>query len=289
MEKKQSEIEKDSDRPFDRYPHSALFVSDFAQQAYCEQQLDLWLQNPGELTSVPAGMEEMEAALAQFAKVNIGSLFHESMTQGAAAIDWEEAKELLRAGESLTMLESQLSGEYRELPIVGRPDAICFDGWQASMVIEYKVTDATQLYPNHRVQLLLYGYLLQQQTFDIDNLVLVCALVPRRDKEWINNISPQQAQELVARIEREMRALTARAGLRWRDLYHPGLRLAGGVAVRLRAFRYTKREALKYLASFSEYWLGQRAPEPTTNANKCRCCLYNAARLCPVPQAPYRE
>lgn len=144
-------------RPIDRYKHPLLGISLIAEQAYCEQMVDLWLQNPSRLTSVPAiyeeRIEEFPEAKRQVALAGGGTQFHESVSSTAVPASWNEIKEMLRSGRSLTMLESRLQGSYDSLALVGRPDAVCFDGWKARCILEYKVTESARLYLSHRVQL----------------------------------------------------------------------------------------------------------------------------------------
>jgi len=280
-------VEK-TERPIDRYPHSSLYVSDVAQQGYCEKQIDLWLDNPGDLISVPAGMEKETQAKRQVELVDQGTEFHESVTGGAVPLSWAEVEEMLKAGQSLTILETGLDGSYPDLPIAGRADAVCFDGWNASCVLEYKVTDSNQLYPNHRIQLLLYGYLLGQQTFNIDDLILVCVLVPRRNRGWTGSLTPDQAEKFVEKVRTQARTLVSTYPQAKGNWYHPGIRVDRGVEVRLRVFKYSKREAKRELDSLTDYWLGKREPKPATTPRKCEICLYNAAGLCSVALTPYR-
>lgn len=47
------------ERPLDRFPFSRIGVSYFAEQAYCEKRVELWLRNPSSLVSVPAEIEKV--------------------------------------------------------------------------------------------------------------------------------------------------------------------------------------------------------------------------------------
>lgn len=279
------------DRPIDRFPHQSLGVSYIAQQAYCEQMIDLWLQNPGGLISVPAIFEErieqLPEAKRQIELADQGTEFHDSISSSAVSISWDEIKEMLKSGQSLTLLETSLQGGYEDLPIVGRPDAICFDGWDASCVLEYKVTESDRLYLSRRVQLLIYGYLLEQETFNVDGLNLVCVLVPRRNKDWVGSLTERQAEEFLRSVRSEVELLLSNPISRDFDWYHPGVKIRRGVEVKLRVIKYDRQEALKHLRVYADYWLGRRGPGPTTTRRKCQICLYNAAGLCAVARAPY--
>lgn len=278
-------------RPLDIYPFGALGVSYIAQQAYCEQMIDLWLKNPSGLISIPAGMEarieEVPEAKRQLQMADQGTEFHDSVSSSGSPASWEEIKELLRSGRSLTLLESGLQGDYHGLPIVGRPDAICFDGWKASYVLEYKVTEYDRLYLSHRVQLLLYGYLLEQESFNVNDLTLVCVFVPRRNRGWLGSLTETQAENFLSVVRSEAESLLQEPASSDYDWYRAGIRVTRGVEVKLRAIKYNRREALRHLEVFGGYWLGNRQPRPTTTKRKCEICLYNAAGLCSVASAPY--
>jgi hypothetical protein len=279
-------------RPIDLYPFGALGVSYIAEQAYCEQMIDLWLKNPGSLISVPASLEaridEVPEAKRQMQLADQGTEFHDSVSSSGVPTSSEEIKEMLRSGQSLTLLESGLRGDYRGLPIAGRPDAICFDGWKASYVLEYKVTESDRLYLSRRVQLLLYGYLLEQESFNVNDLTLVCVFVPRRNRDWLGSLTETQAGSFLNIIRAEAKSVLQKAASVDYDWYRPGIRVTPGVEVKLRAIKYNPREALRHLKVFADYWLGNRQPKPTMTNRKCEICLYNAAGLCPVARVPYR-
>jgi hypothetical protein len=278
-------------RPIDLYPFRALGVSYIAEQAYCEQMIDLWLKNPSGLISIPAGMEarieEVPEAKRQLQLANRGTEFHDSVSSSGVPASWEEIKEILRSGRSLTVLESGLRGDYHGLPIAGRPDAICFDGWNTSYVLEYKVTESDRLYLSHRVQLLLYGYLLEQESFNVKDLTLVCVFVPRRDRDWLGSLTQTQAENFLSIVRSEAESVLEEPASIDYDWYRAGIRIGRGVEVKLRAIKYNRREALRHLEVFGEYWLGNRQPKPTMTKRKCEICLYNAAGLCSVARVRY--
>jgi hypothetical protein len=280
-------------RPFDQYPHSLLGVSHIAEQAYCEQMVDLWLQSPSSLISVPTiyeeRLEDIPEARRQVDLAGGGTRFHESVESAATSATWDEIKEILKSGQSLTLLESKLQGSYDSLALVGRPDAVCFDGWKARCILEYKVTESTRLYLNHKVQLLMYGYLLEQEGFDICDLILVCVFVPRRNKDWIGSLTERQAGKFLRLVRSEAEVLMSKPLSIDFDWYHPGIRIRRGVEVKLKMIKYNRQEALRHLKLFGDYWLGRRKPSPTTTKRKCQICLYNAAGLCAATNVPYED
>jgi len=58
-----------------------------------------------------------------------------------------------------------LEEAYRKVPITGRADAVCLTGRAATCLIEYKFTKAYRLHPDWKVQLLIYGHLLESTGF----------------------------------------------------------------------------------------------------------------------------
>jgi len=275
--------------PLDRFPFSRIGVSYFAEQAYCEKRVELWLRNPSSLVSVPAEIEqETPEAKLQEALAACGTEFHESMSRGAMSGPMSEIEEMLQAGQSLVLAESSFQGDYHDLPLIGQPDAICFEGQKASCVLEYKVTDSNQLQQSHRVQLLLYGYLLAQQNFNVDDLILICVLVPRRHDRWLEKLTPAKAQKFVETIHVEAESLIASQPSR-KNWHCMDLKVNRDVRVNLRVFKYDPHRAVNELEFFTRYWRGERAAIPTTKASKCAICLYNRLNLCPVAQVPYDE
>lgn len=161
-------------RPLDHFPFPRIGISYFAEQAYCEKRVELWLRNPGNLVSVPAEIDrDIPEAKSQEELACRGKEFHESMACGASSVSTSALEDGLRAGQSVAVAEPSFQGDYDGLPLIGQPDAILFLGTRGTYILEYKVTDSDQLQRSHRVQLLLYGYLIAQQNFNVDNLVLI--------------------------------------------------------------------------------------------------------------------
>src|SRR5262249_25008523 len=146
----------------------------------------------------------------------------------------------------------------------------------------------TALFPNQKLQLLLYGYLLEERTFDVESLNLVCVLVARRNAAWLKGISEADDAGFVARIEEAAtQATTTKKSSR--DRYLPNVKINKNVSVNLWIFPYRRAAALKELKHYAGYWLGAREAAPAGNVNKCRRCLYNAAKLCTLASAEYDQ
>lgn len=279
---------KKSERPLDRFPYSEVGVSYFAEQAYCEKRVDLWLQNPTRtgLVSVPAALEGRPEAQDQEDLITSGKEFHEAVESATKPLSPSEITQAVQLGRPFAEAESRLTGEYGGVRLRGRPDYVFFDGRHASCVLEYKVTDSNQLQTSHRVQLLLYGYLLGQQTFNVDNLILVCVLVPRHHDTWLAKLTPGRVRKFVTTIRREAESLIAAQPSR-KNWHQMGVKVSRAVDVNIRVFRYDQPKAESELEFFTAYWLGRRDAIRTTMASKCAVCQYNQLSLCPVPQVEY--
>jgi CRISPR/Cas system-associated exonuclease Cas4 (RecB family) len=274
-------------RPLDRFPRDVVGASYIAEQAYCEKRVELWLTDPGPLVSVPPEIEgRAPEAILQEHLAQTGSQFHEGASEGAPLVAIDEVRARLLAGEQLVLLESRFSGDYRSVPLAGMPDAVCFKGLSADCVIEYKVTDSNQLQTSHRVQLLIYGFLLQQQGFDVSDLLLSCILVPRRQALSLGSLSPPQIEQLVNTIRAVSRATLSSDPTR-RNWYVPNLEPIPGTTLTLRFFKYETDAATRELDFFTAFWLGLRPAKPTTKATKCMACLYNSLAICPDALVPY--
>ena len=277
-----------SDRPLDRFPYSEVGVSYFAEQAYCEKRVELWLQNPTTtgLVSVPAALEGLPEAQDQADLISSGKEFHAAVESATTPLSPSKVAQAVQRGRSFALAESRLTGEYRGVRLRGRPDHLFFDGQNASCVLEYKVTDSNQLQTSHRVQLLLYGYLLGQQNFNVDNLILVCVLVPRHHARWLLKLTPSRLRKFATTICTKAESLIAAQPLR-KNWHQPAIEVSRDIHVYLRVFKYDQRKAESELEFFTAYWLGNRDAIRTTMESKCAVCQYNQLNLCPVPQAEY--
>jgi hypothetical protein len=273
--------------PWTRYPFEALGPSYFAQQAYCEKQVELWLDDPGKLVSIPKRVEgKVLGAIVQQEVVDRGTQFHHSASEHVQLVARSQVLARLDAGESMALVETAFSGAYGDLPLVGIPDAVCFRGRDAACVIEYKVTDSNQLHRNYRVQLLLYGYLLEQESFGVGELLLVCALIPRAYATRVHSFTASQADEMIAVIHNAAEDMITSAPSR-QNWYHPNVWIHRHLNIRLRVLKYDRQRAKRELQFFSEFWLGRRPAKPAAKPSKCKVCLYNACSLCPAALVPY--
>lgn len=260
--------------PWDSYPYESLWVSCVSEQAYCEKRVELWLKDPGDLVSVPRRLEQIDpGAVAQARLAANGKLGHGDLSAGAEAVQTAEILTRLALGQRFWLVESEFPGEFRGFPLLGKPDAICFGDGRAVSIVEYKFTDSNQLQTSHRVQLLIYGYLLEECGIDVKDLILTCALIPRRymDESLPSDIAEQISGAAAQLVNHQ------RSRKNWRLLDLP---VGNDISVNIRAFRYDRAVAERELEFFAQFWSGERPAIPTRMESKCARCLYNKIKRC---------
>jgi hypothetical protein len=129
---------KKRDRPIDRFPYPSLGISYIAEQSYCEKRVALWLQNPGRRVSVPKMIENKPEAEHQEQLATRGIELHKAMARDAVQISATELEQVLKAGHSPIVIESTLFGEFGNIGLIGKPDAVCFCGRKPSCIVDYK-------------------------------------------------------------------------------------------------------------------------------------------------------
>lgn len=177
-----------------------------------------------------------------------------------------------------------LEGKYKDVSLAGYPDAVCFDGRSVACILDYKITESNQLQMSHRVQLLLYAYLLQEKRINVDNLILICVLIHPRHCSYFEGLSEFEKKDFVIsiRLKSEKLVSTQPFRLNW---YCSNYIIQKKINVKLRIFKYDRERAKRELDFSLDYWLGKRRAMPTKNYRKCERCLYNASNLCSVPKA----
>jgi CRISPR/Cas system-associated exonuclease Cas4 (RecB family) len=272
--------------PWDLYPYATLRAWIVAEQSYCEQRVHLWLNDPGERVSIPRALEqETEAAIAQAEAADLGRAVHSLLLDASPLLVVEETQSPLSIRDKCWVTETLFRGSFADLPIEGIPDAVCVQHGKALSVIELKVTESNQLQMSHRVQLLTYGYLLEQNGFNVSDLLLTCVLIPPANNG--TTLRPEGNEELLD-IFLDQSCLLVEAKPSCKNWSRLGFSVQAIECVHLRTFRYEPERARSELQFFVEYWSGQRAPYPTKKAAKCERCLYNSLNQCKSAVAPYR-
>lgn len=260
--------------PWSRYPYGALYAWIIAEHSYCEQRVHLWLKDPGDRISVPRQLEGSEEAAAIEIAAESGRASHESLSEDATPVSPAHLAVLQQSGAAFSLAESPFRTSFRSLPIVGAPDVVVCQGGVALLIIDYKFTRQTQLAMGHRVQLYTYGYLLEENGFDVSNLKLACVLAPPEASLSLSKSSGG----LIDSIHNHVQLHAAR----YPEAKNWGSKSLGfaGHNLLLRAFPYSRERAERELGFVASYWLGHRPAWPTSKPAKCSCCLYNMLRQC---------
>jgi hypothetical protein len=253
-----------------------------AEQEFCELKVDLELRHPqieDQLRAAPEVTEQLE-------QVDRGKEFHEAVAAPAEPISADDLQKLVSSRQPFTLIESSLRGRFGTLPLIGRPDAVHFDGRGSAWVVEHKVRERPYLTPSDDAQLRLYGFLLKQdKRFDVARLALVCVITGREAAEKITGFPEKRKIGLAQMVCKEPPGPSA-PRRRWDEHSVRGL---GTTRLRAATFHYDPEKARKELRFLSAYWLGTRQPIPTRKPAKCSACRVNALRLCPVPSARFGE
>ena len=269
-------------RPLDLLEGLSVPVYRMAEQEFCEMKVDLELRHPqieDQLRALPEVAEQLEG-------VGRGKEFHETVAAPAEPISADDLQKLVSSGQPFTLIESSLRGRFGSLPLIGRPDAVHFDGRGSAWVVEHKVRDRPYLTPSDDAQLRLYGFLLKHdKRFDVARLSLVCVVTGREAAERIATLAEHRRAGLAQLV------CTAPPGpseprRRWDEYRVRGL---GTARLRAAIFDYDEAKAQDELRFLSRYWLGTRQPMPTRKPQKCSVCRVNALRLCPVAQVGFGD
>jgi hypothetical protein len=273
--------------PWERFPYAVLPVSTIAEQCYCEHRVHLWLDAPGNMVSVPRSLERTQGPpMRQIDAASAGTDFHERASQDVTRVSASEIRKIVKSNPTVQLLESPLESEFGSLPIAGVPDGVCFEEGEVRCILEYKLTDSNQLQMSHRVQLQLYGWLLQKSKFQHEDSLCVCVLIPTQNSPYLDELDSLARQSLATTIHRIAREYVEDNPKRI-NWYINRVMLGAEFWVRLRIFRYSALAARRELKFFAPYWNGERKAIPSTNFRKCRVCQYNAIGKCKVAAGEY--
>lgn len=245
-----------------RHQQALLTVSTLSQQWYCEKKVDLAMQHPEVEPTSPA-MER-------------GTEGHAQLEEGAIPISREEIETSLALGERLTLFEFPMEGSWEGIPIWGRPDLIRLEGRSATLLVEFKFSRRSNLFPSQQTQTNLYGWLLQQSQFDVGSLLCGVAIFPAT-LPHIKLLPADLTGEIINAAEK-LRTRVLRSAV-------PILRQEPSFTLHLFPFRPELAE--RDLRWAVDYWRGKREPEPSGSMNKCRICRFNAESLCYQALSPF--
>ena len=216
-----------------------LHPSRIGSQFYCEKKVAL--------TEEHGDIETEEKSR--------GTETHEKAAEDAVEISDDELWEGIESGDQQIIIETGFIADAAEFYLGGIPDAIVFEDRKPHLVFDRKTTARPErLYDNQRIQIWLYGFILDQVGFDTDELKMAI-------------LSHTREIDLEVGKELQQRILADYSG--WDIGDH---RIDEDVVVHV--FNFSKIEYLNELNRALEYWRDERDPEPTTNEAKCRSCEY---------------
>lgn len=252
-----------------------LWVSRIAEQFYCEYKVHLRRCHPEVQILHDRLMQGEKAhdALLWQGQAHAGDAFNESTGLGKEASDDSNSDRISWSVSGAQVRPEQtLVANLEGFRIVGRLDLLYLYDEKAILILDLKHTDSKEPSLDARVQVLLYGLLVEQH-FVTDELCLGIVLVRRNvgltklllcREQFLEEISVRclQAREHMIRFKRKKTRVVSDD---WRAFF----------------YRYDPDEARKHLDWALRYWRGGRAPIPAKKCpNKCVTCPWNAARLC---------
>lgn len=269
-------------RPLDLLPGLRVPVYLMAEQEFCEMKVDIEIRHP----NIEEKFRAHPRLRGHVNGMDLGRDFHEAVAAPAESISPKALRQLISTRQPLTLLESSLEGHFGGLALIGRPDALYFDGAGNAWVVEHKVREKRRTMPSDDAQLRLYGYLLKQdERFIVKRLSLVCVVTGRRAAAMLAELPESGRAELAQRVCTPP-PKPSHGHLRWDEHSVPGL---GATWLQSAVFRYDAAKVKSELDFLSGYWLGDRKVQPTTNPRKCAACPVNAIGLCRVAQAKYGD
>ena len=242
-----------------RHDLDRLRVSLLAEASYCEQKAALSVAHP--------------EAEVESAEMRAGTAAHSALEAETEKVDAAELERRIAAGEELSLREFPLAAEIGGVRLRGQLDHLELLGARALWVYDFKFSRyANRLFPNHRLQLSLYGLLLAANDFEVADLLCAVVIVPpRRGRGSLIETDPALANAAIA-ASQELRGAGG------------GSLIAPGFAVH--AFAFDAPAARRQFQDAVGYWTGRREARPADSPAKCRPCAYNAQGLCPVALAP---
>lgn len=211
-------------------------------QFYCERKVDL----------------QEEHGEVETPEKRRGSETHEKAAEDAVKISKDEMWDAIERGERQVLLETPFVGEAADFVVVGIPDAIVFDDDKPQLIFDRKTTTIPdRLFKNQRIQVWLYGYMLQSLGFDVEELQLVIlSHEPNLDDETGKRLQQMVLHGLAEGLDEGRNVLQENPDA---SVY---------------LFDYDSADHLDDLDWALEYWRDEREPKPTENPAKCRSCPY---------------
>lgn len=211
-------------------------------QFYCEKKIDL----------------EREHGEVETPEKTRGSETHEKAAEDAVEVDRDEIWDAIERGDRQIVVESPFVGEAAGFVVLGIPDAIIFDDGRPELIFDRKTTSIPgRLFKNQRLQVWLYGYMLDSLGFDTHELEIAILT----HEEGMDVETGKRMQELVL------------GGVG--NIDEGQNRLMEDPDAFVYCFHYDPVDHLEDLNWALEYWREERQPVPTENPAKCRSCTFS--------------
>lgn len=234
-----------------RHGISSVGVSSLAQQFYCEHKVE----NEFLFGEVPTEAKEQGTAL------------HDELLPQKPISDEDFVK--LVSQKKATYAVLPLWGKLGDIRVIGMPDHIIWTEGKPRWLVELKTTssDPTRLWDDQRVQIVLYGALLEQMGFNCSNLKLALIrlrasdLSKKQKQIWVMQVSKYLQEDRVQELEANNKG-----------------------TIKVHLIKHDLVEAEAFVQRKQDYWLHRREPTSSTSFNKCRACEYRSR----CPKSLYR-
>lgn len=226
-------------------------VSKIADQFYCEYKV--WLK-----PQVPD--EEFRTE-----QIVIGSAVHQLIETEAPKITPEELKAKDERKEMVGLVEQRIDGSLDGVSISGKIDALLRIEKKVLFVVDYKTTYKDKVFEDTKVQLGLYGLLLEQNDFVVNDLVLMVVMlgkdpyaVPTKFATTDGHLPTNQEWKFATEAYQQFTKNES-----------PKFRKENWLA---HLWKFDANWVRMTVGPKLEVWRGERDPKPTESVNKCRAC-----------------
>ena len=221
-----------------RFNRCTIRASDVGSQYYCEKKVE---------------MEYLYGEVETETK-NQGTEGHESLLEGAEALDQEDIWKAVYSKKPVLAMEWLLLAEYNDVVLAGQPDSVLFEDGFPLIIFEYKFSKSKRDYPSYHVQAGFYGLLLKNLGFDTDKLFYAIVVADRNARN--NPHLRDDVFEAVKKIGSQKTILQIDNAVIYFN-------------------KFDEQDAKASLEWAIQFWKGQREAISTNNPNKCRICEYH--------------
>jgi len=145
-----------------RFGLTSISASCIAEQYFCEKKVEMQYLH---------GRVETESKL-------LGTEGHETLLIDTVKVKHAEIFKRIWSGRPIIAHEVLLLSRYRDLILIGRPDAIVFSKAMPLFLFEYKFSRSPIPFNSYHVQAKVYGKILEGMGFETRKLHYVLAVVP---------------------------------------------------------------------------------------------------------------